>query len=373
VPTVPHSCDDKGTTAKGTSVDTAASRIRSDARPATARPATIAEDAVAALLAAWLVGGILSDAWAHVHRGRDLEGFFTAWHGALYAGFAATAAWTLLLAYRRRYEHPRWWRDGWPAGYRTSALGVLGFAVGGLADMAWHTRFGVELGVTAAFSPSHLLIGVAGALLVTGPLRSWWSAGAPAGARAVAAVGSLALAVMVATPLLTHSVSLVTAAATVPYDPADVQGPSRVAAVAAVDAYVLTTLLLVLPLLLVHRRRSTPGTGAALVGGVALFVLVMFGFPAPQTVAALAALAGAVAADATLAWLDAARGPDAPLRLPLAGGLYAAAVWTGHLVGLHLAEGVRWPAEMWTGTVVLTAVTGALLGALAARPATTLP
>jgi hypothetical protein len=354
-------------------VDTAASRIRAEARPAAARPATVAEDAGAALLAALLVGGILSDAWAHVHRGRDLEGFFTPWHGALYAGFAGSAAWTFWLAYRRRSEHPRWWRDGWPAGYRISALGVLLFAVGGLADMAWHTRFGVELGITAAFSPSHLLIGVAGALLVTGPLRSWWSAGAPAGRRAVAGVGSLALALMVATPLLTHSVSLATAAATVPYDPAVVQGLPRVAAVAAVDAYVITTLLLVLPLLLVHRRRATPGTGAALVGGVALFVLVMFGFPAPQTAAALAALAGAVAADAALAWLDAVRGPDAPLRLPLAGGLFAAAVWAGHLTGLHLADGIRWPAEMWTGTIVLTAVTGALLGTLAARPTAELP
>jgi hypothetical protein len=189
----------------------------------------------------------------------------------------------------------------------------------------------------------------------------------------VAGVGSLALAVMVATPLLTHSIALASAAAAVPYDPAVVLGPPRVAAVAAVDAYVITTLLLVLPLLLVHRRRATPGAGTALVGGVALFVLVMFGFPAPQTAAALAALAGAAAADGALAWLDAARGPAAPLRLPLAGGLFAAAVWTGHLVGLHLADEVRWPVELWTGTVALTAVLGALLGALAARPAPTLP
>jgi hypothetical protein len=367
-------------TDEGTSVDSSGvsrtqsvDRPRGDALLAAPRPATVREDVLTALLGACLVAGILSDGWAHVHLGRDLEGFFTAWHGLLYAGFAGTAGWTYWLAYQRRDESPRWWRDGWPAGYKLGGLAVLGFLAGGLADMAWHQRFGVELGINAAFSPSHLLIGLAGTLLVTSPLRSWWSAGAPRGWRAAAGVGSLALAAMIATPLLNHSVALAKVGPTVPYDPAILQGPARTEVVAAVDGYLVSTLLLVIPLLLVHRRRATPGTGTSLVGGVALFVLVMFGFPSPQTAAAVAALVAAAAVDAALVRLDAVRGADAPLRLPVAGALFAAAVWSAHLLGLHLADAVRWPAEMWTGTVVLTALLGALLGTLAARPAARLP
>jgi hypothetical protein len=244
--------------------------------------------------------------------------------------------------------------------------------------MVWHERFGVELGVNAAFSPSHLLVATAGTLLVTSPLRSWWQAphgpGHPGGGlRAAVGVGSLGLAVMIATPLLNHSIALATAGPTVAYDPAVLRGPERVVAIAAVDAYLITTVILVLPLLLVHRRRTAPGTGTALVGGVATFVLVMFGFPEPQTTAALAALAAAAVVDATLARLDAVRGRDAALRLPLAGALFGAAVTGGHLLGLQVADAVRWSPEMWTGTIALAGVVGALLGTLAARPAADLP
>ena len=65
------------------------------------------EDAVTAFLGALLVGGVLTDAWAHTNRLSTLENFFTPWHAMLYTGFAATAAWTVWLAYRRRTT-PRW-------------------------------------------------------------------------------------------------------------------------------------------------------------------------------------------------------------------------------------------------------------------------
>jgi hypothetical protein len=337
-----------------------------------ARPATVREDVVSALLSACMVAGILSDGWAHVHLPDTLEGFFTPWHGLLYAGFVGTAAWTLWVAYQRRDTAPRWWRDGWPTGYRLGAIGVLVFLAGGLGDMVWHETLGVEVGLNAAFSPSHLLIGIGGALLVTSPLRSWWATGSGGGARAAAAIGSLALAGTVGTPLLNHSLAFAGIGATVPYDPA-VSGPARFEAVAAVDAYLVSTLLLVIPLLLVHRRRRTAGTATAVYAGPAVFIIVMFGFPSPATAAATAGLLGAAAVDVALARLDAVRGPHAPLRLPIAGALFPAVVWAAHLLGLQLAEGVRWPIEMWTGTVVLTAVTGALLGMLAARPAPRVP
>jgi hypothetical protein len=365
--------------------------VRSDGEPT--RPAveagsgqsrpevvTARDDVVTAMLGACLVAGALTDVWAHVNRGSTLEGFFTPWHGLLYAGFASTAGWTFWLAYRRRDRAPRWWRDGWPAGYAVGALGVLVFMAGGLGDMVWHETFGVEIALRAAFSPSHLVIVLGSMLLLTSPLRSWWAAGggvggfggasgAGGGARAAAGVVSLALATTMSAPLLNHSIALLNITPTLPYDPTGPRGLQHFLTVGSVDAYLVTAALLTIPLLLVHRRRGTPGTGTALVGGLGLFLITAYGFPRPSTVAVLAAVVGAALTDVALARLDALRGPDAALRLPLAGAVFPAVVCAAHLLGLHLAGGVRWPVEIWLGTVVLVASLGALLGTLAARPA----
>jgi hypothetical protein len=346
---------------------------RTDAGPATAGgagPATWAEDLVAVLLGACLVGGALADGWAHANLPSTLEGFFTPWHGLLYAGFAGTAAWTFFLAYRRRARAPYWWRDGWPRGYRIGALGVLIFLAGGLADMVWHETLGVEVGLNAVFSPSHMALDAGAALMLSSPLRSWWAT-RDGPRRAATGVASLTLAAMAVSLLLTHSSAFIRVAPVWPFEPALRPDGSAEAlrAVAGVDAYLVTTVLLAAPLLWCLRRGPVLGVGTALVAGVLLFGMVMFEFPAPGWVAGVGALAGAAAADAVQARIDATRGPAAPGRLPLAGALFAGLVWAGHLAGLGIGDAVRWPVEMWTGIVVLCAVLGAVLGGLAARPA----
>ncbi|MEH1125221.1 hypothetical protein [Micromonospora sp. CPCC 206061] len=340
--------------------------IDTPARTDGVRAATPREDAVMVLLAACLVGGALSDGWAHANVIETLEGFFTPWHGLLYAGFAGSAAWTFWLAYQRRDQAPRWWRDGWPAGYRLGAFGVLLFLTGGLADMVWHETIGIEVGLEATFSPSHMLLDVGGVLIVTSPLRSWWATGRGA----IAGIVSVTLGAMAATILLTHSSAFMTMAPTQPYDGVDgdasgLEGMTRLVALTGVSSYVITTLLLTVPLLLVLRRRPAPGAATAVTAGVALFIMVMFEFPAAQAAGAIAAVCGAAVADALLIRFDRVRGIGAPLRLMIAGALFPALVWSGQLLGLHLAEGVRWPAEMWTGVIVFTAILGALLGTLA--------
>ncbi|WP_165945196.1 hypothetical protein [Micromonospora sp. KC723] len=327
------------------------------------RPTSRGEDLVTVLLGACLVAGAMSDGWAHTNIIDTIEGFFTPWHGLLYAGFAATAGWTCWLAYQRRDVAPRWWRDGWPAGYRVGALGVGMFLLGGLADMLWHETLGVEVGLDASFSPSHLLIDAGAVLLLTSPLRAWWASG-EGGSRSVTGVLSLAMGAMAPTLLLTHSSAFLSVA---PTEAIGAYGNQN-GAILGVDAYLVTTVLLTAPFLLAHRRRPTFGAGAALVAGVALFDLVMVEFPASQTVAALTALLGAVLADLALLRLDAVRGPDAALRLPVAGAVYAGLVWAGHLVGLALTDGLRWTPEVSGGVVTLTAIVGAVLGGLAARP-----
>jgi hypothetical protein len=324
------------------------------------------EDAITAFLGALLVGGVLTDAWAHTNRLSTIENFFTPWHAMLYTGFAATATWTIWLAYRRRTS-ARWWRHDWPAGYAVGAIGAAMFAAGGLGDMVWHTVFGIEVGLKTALSPSHLLLDMGAVLLVTSPLRSWWAAG-PGGPRAAAGLVGLGLGVTMATVLMLNVSPFVTTAPTQTYEPG-MTNASHLAAVRGLASYLIYTIVVVAPFLLVHRRRPTFGAATAVVGFVAAFAVLTFDVPRVQFIAALAALVGAALADLAVLRIDAVRGPDAPLRLPLAGAVVAALVWSGHLLGLHLAEGVRWPPELWAGTVVLTALLGGLLGGLAARPA----
>ncbi len=338
-------------------------------------PASLTEDAIMVLFGVCLMGGALADGWAHNNISK-IETFFTPWHALLYAGFSGCAAWTYRLAYRRRAQAPRWWRDGWPAGYGLGALGVLIFGAGGAGDAAWHQIFGVETSIDALLSPTHLLLELGSVLLLTSPLRSWWAVGAAgpraagmrtAGPRAAPGVAALALGTTSVSVFLIYASAFHWLEPIAPYQGA--QGtPGYTAAARGLSSYVITTALLVVPLLLVYRRRATPGLATALVGSVALFAVGTFNFQATQVLAALATTGAAVLVDWLLFRLDAGRGDQAPLRLPIAGALFPAVIWSAQLLALHLSAGIRWPVELWTGTVVSTALLGALLGGLAARP-----
>lgn len=339
--------------------------------------ATKAEDTVTLLLGFWYTGGLLLDAWAHTNVIHTIENFYTPWHAVFYSGFIAMAAWTFRLAYRRRRDAPRWWRDGWPAGYRMAGIASVFFLAAGLGDMTWHGFLGVEVGLDVALSPTHMLLTASGVWLVTSPVRSWWAAGT-GGWRAVTGVVSLALGTVFATVLLTYYSAFVHVAPTQSYDPNFPNGPSEFMAVRGVMSYLITTFILAVPLLLAHRRRTTPGLVTALVGAFVLFDMIMFEFPAPQTGAGVVAVGAAIVADVVLVRVDAIRGFHARHRLPVAGALFALIVWSGHMLGLQLfsgnsfypAHGVRWTPELWTGAIALSAVVAGVLGAfLAMRPA----
>jgi hypothetical protein len=329
-------------------------------------PTTQREETVAVLLSFWLFAGGALDVWAHTNIITTLEGFITPWHALMYSGFVATATWTVILARRRRHQVRSWWRDGWPPGYRLGAIGALMVAAGGIVDGIWHSVFGVESGLDAKLSPSHNVVLLGSVLLGTSPLRSWWASGR-GGWRAVTGVASLTIASTMATHLFTVLSAFGSAAPTQPYVH-DTNGPSETAVVAGYSGYVLTTVTVLLPLLLALRRRTTPGMVTAAVAMTALFEMVRYQFPEPQLTAAVLAVVGAAVADVVLLWLDSVRGPAAPLRLLLAGAVVPVLVWSGHLLGLELAQGVRWPVELWTGTITVTGGIGALLGALASRP-----
>jgi hypothetical protein len=123
--------------------------------------------AIAAI--AWLLGGLYADGWAHSNRLPD--SFWTVWHAIFYSGFAACAAVIAGAVALRRSTAPSW-RAAVPRGYGAAVIGVAVFALGGMADTAWHTAFGVEVGNDILLSPSHMLLGLGMFLIVSGPFAA---------------------------------------------------------------------------------------------------------------------------------------------------------------------------------------------------------
>jgi hypothetical protein len=124
-----------------------------------------------AFFATWFVVGLYLDGWAHIYE--LPETFFTPWHAMIYSGVLGAAlvlAGTAFVAWR----HGAPWRQALPAGYRLSLLGAGLFLLTGVVDFAWHSVFGIEADLEALYSPPHLLLAAAGALIASGPLRAAW-------------------------------------------------------------------------------------------------------------------------------------------------------------------------------------------------------
>lgn len=123
-------------------------------------------DWIVTLLSAWMIDGIHLDAW--VHHQFEVETFFTPWHGVLYSGYLALAA-VLVGMFAFNLWQGRTWRRSLPTGYGLSFLGVAIFMAGGVGDMLWHIVFGIEVNIEALLSPTHLMLALGGALIVSGP------------------------------------------------------------------------------------------------------------------------------------------------------------------------------------------------------------
>lgn len=133
-------------------------------------PAPVRFDWFMGVLAALLIAGIFQDGWAHNHGMVD-QSFFTPWHAVLYGTMALNGVVLLgygLLNLRRGCR----FRDGLPYGYWLSAIGVVLFLLGGVLDLAWHSLFGIEEDINALISPTHLLLALAAAFVLSGPIRS---------------------------------------------------------------------------------------------------------------------------------------------------------------------------------------------------------
>ncbi|HJW62265.1 MAG TPA: hypothetical protein VJ849_02105, partial [Actinomycetes bacterium] len=322
------------------------------------------DDLAAALLGTWVVVGLFLDGWAHVNQ-PGLETFFSRWHAVFYLGFAVSTV--VLARLVARHQRGRFDPALVPAGYGLGLVGVVLFVAGGVADGAWHTMFGVETGVAALLSPSHLLLLSGGLLMVTSPVRSAWSSpDLPARSPArslLPALWATALTTAVVLFFFQYLSAFVSRAPSM----AEADGPAGLlTTIVGVASVLVTNLIVVAPVLLLARRWRLPfGTVTLLAGVGAVGLTSLREFVLGALVPAM--LAGGLATDLLIARLR--PGPDRPGAFRAVAALAPVLLWGAWMAAYALAYGIAWPPELWAGVLGMASLSGIGLSVLVLPPA----
>ncbi|PNY80094.1 hypothetical protein [Deinococcus koreensis] len=326
--------------------------------PAAEYRTTTRENLITMALGWWLVGGLFLDGWAHNQFGETLETFFTPWHAVFYSGFLAVAGWCLFLA-------SRGWRLGrrglaaFPAGYALAGLGVPLFGVAGAGDLLWHTAFGIEVGVEALLSPTHLMLFGGALLILASPLVAVWSApvgrSVPGGTRWVAVLSATSL---LATTAFMHM--YMWGLLMVP------QGLGWVQTRGELSATLLTALIMTAPVLLLLRRFALPFGAITLMYTVTNLGMALMIMPGDWRVP-LVALACGLLAD--LLQVTLRPSPVRVLSLRAFAFLLPLCVWVPYLGGAVRLGLSNLSLELWLGVAVMAGLGGLALSTLIVPPA----
>ena len=310
-------------------------------------PATRSEHLVTVLFGLWMTVGLFLDGYAHQHLDGQTESFATPWHAVFYAGFGISVFWLWRLAGRRAAAQAR--VAFLPPGYRGAAIGVALFAAGGAGDAAWHSAFGVERGVDALLSPTHLLLFAGLVLVLTAPLRAVRAApSSPPGPWIV--VASATSAAALAGFFLNFVWGLGVASYTrVAYDAVSERG--EVYVIAGIASMLVTTAVLFgAARCVIGRVRVPPGACTVMFGTVGLLVAAAFDEDAEGIVAALVA---GVTLDICLRVF---RTDRTITTMAASFAVASAALWLTYLLLLEGLDGIAWNAELVGGAVVLNAL-----------------
>jgi hypothetical protein len=332
-----------------------------------ARRASWREDVMTGWCSLLLVLGLYLDGWNHSNLPDDgLGPVLTTWHGVLYAGFAATAAWILTRHQRRG----AWSLRAVPPGYRLALVGI-GLAMVALAgDAVWHTLYGAEQGLARLTSPFHLVLFTGACLLVSSALRAAWSGPTSArvpGLRAFWPVVLSTTLVVAMTAFFFQYVSPLVAWRR----PGLAALPAGSPFAETVQVYELVgllvhNLLFLAPVLLLLLRWQTPlGTFTVMSGTVALLLATQAGLGLVGLVGA--AVLGGAAADVAVDLLRPS--PERRWAARAVAVIAPAVYWISHFALLRAGYGVTWELEIWLGSVVWASLSGLSLALLMWPPA----
>lgn len=316
----------------------------------------------AALAGVWMIVGLFLDGLAHVELRPD--SFFTPWHLILYSGFiAATIASTVPVVRRHKPGSP--WMSAIPAGHALTLLGVAIFGVGAVFDLIWHEVVGFEVSNEALLSPSHLVLMLGATFALSGPLRTGWAERTSSSpivswlpmvislalltgvglffTSYVSPFGRQAAAVFPATVTHTHELEV-----------ANFEAFAQLREIWGISGILLSTLILLVPLMLLLRK-AVPPPGAITTLGMAVGVFVPALGEFAQWTAGIAVVLAFGVADVV-----AQRS-----RSTVALGTVAALIfWSAYFTGLEITDDIGWSPSLWSGSIVLASMLGALIGFL---------
>jgi hypothetical protein len=321
-------------------------------------------DLITSLIGLWIVTGIFIDGWAHVHILNLIDTFFTPWHASFYSGLLAFAAWLFFLGLRLREpgESALQTLQKLPAGYRGGALGVAIFAIGGAADMLWHTLLGFEASIAALLSPPHLVL-LTGVLLMGS--TAWRSQRATSASPTVPELISLVSVVVISAFFLNYLSPFRWSAPSLVYVPD--RGEDIV--IMWIGGLLVMTAVLFVPTLWQlrdGRYRLGTLTVLTLAAGIGISVAMSDHWGLNVLIpAAIAAAIGAFVGEALLMQL-----PWRTWRygLPFVCGLAAFAIWSFQLAAYAATAGVVWPVTLWGGALLFAGAAAAALASLVWRP-----
>ncbi|MEY2432449.1 MAG: hypothetical protein QOC92_2174 [Acidimicrobiaceae bacterium] len=335
------------------------------------RRLTFGEELITCLLGTWMITGLYLDGWAH--QNTDLnDSITTPWHAVFYSGWAAIAGWIGWVVLRERRAGKRG-LAGIPQGYAVGVFGVAVFFVGGMGDQVWHTMLGVEQNLNAFFSPTHMLLAFGMVLMLSSPLRAAWSSNdtdRPSLFKFAPVLWSMILSALMINYLYNYfsmfnadspTIGIADTRALVGDAP---QGDAfrflveriRIEGVAQIH---FTNFVLLGMTLFVLRRWRLPFLSLTLFfSAMALATHAIYEFPLGWTT--LAAVAGGLIADILVNVLDPS--PSRVVEWRVFSALMPLFLWSCYFASLFIFYDVGWPAEMWTGTITLTALTGLGIG-----------
>ena len=323
-------------------------------RAASARRAHV----ITGLLGVLFTLGSHIDGWAHTHLNLGEEGFFTPWHGILYSGWLGSAAWI--------YLH----RD--LPGYRLGLIAAIGFGVGGIFDMAWHTAFGIEVDMEALISPPHLLLVTMHLLMVSTPLRAAWSSEMPrrVGWREFTpAALSLLSCVALVTFITPYGVPFNDYLPSVQFSEGTFAPLTRfrLAQEGGVLTFFASVLMFVAPLLAILKRWHPPfGTATLVIGLSAIGSMVVDPLLLGAPILAVSGIATGVFADILIAETD----PGLERRKPLLafGALVPLPLVALSLLAIEIEWGLGWSVNFITGSMVIASLIGLGLALMVSAP-----
>ena len=306
---------------------------------------------------AWLVIGLQLDAYAHATT-PELETFWTPWHGILYSGIAASG-FTLLWIMRSRLPGIPTYQSvlALPNALRLPLAGMAFLLVGGGVDTLWHNIWGIERDMEIFVSPSHEFIILGMVLVAMGPALML----ATGPERVLSPGGALLVGISTLfTVLPVHIYSLHATAIGFRHlgsdlDPIPVFSPDA----QLIHGYIVSTILLLLPLIVIGRRWPLPiGLPSVLVSLVAVFMHLMFDSQRawwPALTLAVAAIALEVVLRAATPFVRL----SANARWILFGLLTPPAAWGAVLlVGKIQTGSTGFNIHVVTGLLTMTALTG---------------